>query len=31
MILLFVADPDPTVAVFLWAIFEAMLANPRLR
>lgn len=30
-ILLFVADPDPTVAVFLRAIFEAMPANPRPR
>jgi hypothetical protein len=30
-ILLFVADPDPTVAVFLQAIFEAMPVNQRLR
>ncbi len=30
-ILLFVADPDPTVAPFLRAIFAAMPANARLR
>jgi hypothetical protein len=30
-VLLFVADPDPTVSPFLTAIFRAMPGNPKLR